>query len=117
MKIKIPFPEFARSPNQTPHILKNRYVFELSIEKEDYSVGVVHEALWAACPEAFRGEVWGAGYSWWLLSIQDKQSKEFFEDRKPDQTYLFGFLKKFDDYYDGPIVSWEFGPVYINYRS
>jgi hypothetical protein len=118
MKIKIPLPAFDRSPNQTPHILKNRYALEVDTKDEHGNmISVLHEALWVdrEHTESKRGK-WGDGWAWWTLGINKPHRKEHWKDREPDKSYLFGLLKRFEDYYDGPIITWELGPFFINYR-
>ena len=118
MKIKIPLPAFDRSPNQSPLLLKNRYVLKVDTKDEHGNMfSVLQEVLWDDSEQAGskRGK-WGEGWAWWTLGIDNTHRKEHWKDRQPDKTYLFGLLRKFDDYYDGPIITWEFGPFYINYR-
>lgn len=108
MKLKIPLWSFDRTPNQHSDILRNRYVID--IDTSDYGFfNVVHEALnpkmeWYGC------------YSWWTLGVNTEERSEVWKDEIPDKVFLFGLLKRYDAYYDGPIITWELGPLFVNYR-
>ena len=99
--LKIPLWSFDRIEKQWDGILRNRYAVELSTEP---SFTILHETL------SDKGE-WRSGYSWWSLSFSNLR-----EEDKPDKEFLFGLLKRYDDYYDGPIITWVLGQIYINYR-
>ena len=98
---KIALWSFDRTENQWDGILRNRYVVKLSTEP---SFGIFHETL------SDKNE-WRSGYSWWDLSLTN-----FEREDKPDKEFLFGLLKRYDDYYDGPIITWVLWLVQINYR-
>jgi|APGre2960657423_1045063.scaffolds.fasta_scaffold07374_11 hypothetical protein len=108
MKLKIPLPSFDRTPHQHSDILRNRYVID--IDTSDYSFfNIVHEALNPKME-------WYSSYSWWTLGVNTAKRSEVWKDEIPDKVFLFGLLKRYDAYYDGPIITWELGPVFINYR-
>lgn len=109
MKFKVPLPAFPRREHQTPSILKNRYAIEVNTgEGCKHLFSVVHEALWASSNE------WSECYSWWILG-RTSLPEEWTEET-PDKSYLGGLIKRYDDYYDGPIITWILGPVMMNYR-
>jgi len=106
MKLKIPLPSFERKHHQHSGILRNRYVIDTS----DYSFfNIVHEALNPKME-------WYSSYSWWTLGVNTEERSEVWKEEIPDKVFLFGLLKRYDAYYDGPIITWELGPVFINYR-
>jgi hypothetical protein len=108
MKLKIPLWSFDRTPNQHSDILRNRYVID--IDTSDYAFfNIVHEALnptmeWYVC------------YSWWTLGVKTEERASVWKDEVPAKSFLFGLLKRYDAYYDGPIITWELGPLVVNYR-
>lgn len=108
MKLKLPLPSFNRYPNQHSGILRNRY--SIVVDTGDYAFfNVIHEAL---NPD----KQWNDCYSWWTLGVNTAERLSVWKEEIPDKTFLFGLLKCYKDYYDGPIVTWEFGPLFVNYR-
>jgi hypothetical protein len=99
--IKIPLLSLDRTSNQHKNIYRNRYVLELSSEP---SITVAHEVL-------NNNKKWENGYSWFGIYPNNP-----YKDESPDKEYFFGLLKKYDDYYDGPIITWAIGRISINYR-
>jgi hypothetical protein len=110
MKLKIPLPSFERSSHQAMDIERNRYVIDL--DTKDYCfANVVHEVFWG------QNQRWATGYSWCTLGVDTAYRSEIMKDRRPPtETYMRGLVKCFEDYYDGPIVTWELGPLFVNYR-
>ena len=108
MKLKIPLWSFDRTPNQHSDIIRNRYVID--IDTIDYAfLNVVHEAFHPKME-------WHGGYSWCALGVWTAKRSEIWKDEIPDKLFLFGLLKRYDAYYDGPIITWELGPLFVNYR-
>ena len=112
MKLKIPLWSFDRTPNQHSGILRNRYV--IHINTSDYAFfHIVHEAL---NPEM----EWHDCYSWFTFGANTAKrvsdAKEGNLEDSLDKKFLFGLLKRYEDYYDGPIITWELGPLFVNYR-
>ena len=54
--------------------------------------------------------------TWWTLGVDTAKRSEIWKDEIPDKVFLFGILKRYDAYYDGPIITWELGPLFVNYR-
>ena len=104
-KIKIPLPSFDRMKTQHESIIRNRYALEIS---SDPSVAVVHEIM------NDLGK-WRNGYSWFGLYVNPHLLEEVIKSES-SKEYLFGLLKKYEDYYDGPIITWAIGSISLNYR-
>ena len=107
MELKIPLWSLDRTPNQHKDIKHNRYVVILS--SKDLTFNIIHETL-------NQKNEWHDGYSWWTFGLSNAKRSEAWKDEAPDKTYLFGLLKHHEDYYDGPIITWELGPLFVNYR-
>lgn len=105
--IKIPLWSLDRTPNQHKNILRNRYV--VILELKELVCEVLHEVLNAE-------NKWVSGYSWCTVGVRTKKLASIWKDEIPVKKFLFGLLKKYDDYYDGPITTWFFGLFYVNYR-
>lgn len=107
MQIKIPLWSLDRTPNQHKNIVRNRYVVEL--DSGDLTFNVNHETLNPKME-------WRDGYSWCTFGINTAERFSVWKHEVPDKTFIFGLLKRHEDYYDGPIITWELGPFYVNYR-
>jgi hypothetical protein len=106
MKLKVALPSFDRTSNQAEAILRNRYVMIAEIKKLFFAIE--HEIL--------QDNKWCFGYSWCTIGISTSEHNSAFKDEIAIKTFLFGMLKFYEDFYDGPIVTWRLGPFYVNYR-